>query len=155
MARSHLLRGVAGCVWAAALITGASCSGRVIEPGAPDSPSGKTSPLCQSATPAPGPSYVRRLTRHEYNNTVRDLLGDTSGIASTFPAEEKRLGFDNNAMALSVSPVLAEQYLLAAEAVARNAVAASWSKIVPCDPAAAAGASACAQAVIAAFGKAA
>lgn len=155
MARSHLHRGMAGCVWAAALITGASCSGRVTEPGGPGSPIGNTSPLCQGDSPAPGPSYVRRLTRLEYSNTVRDLLGDTSGVASGFPAEEKRLGFDNNATALSVSPVLAEQYLLAAEAVASAAIAASWSKIVPCDPAAAAGPVACAQQLIAAFGKAA
>ena len=91
MARSPLRRRMTGCVWAAALITGASCTGRVSEPGAPGSPTGTTSPLCQGATPAPGPSYVRRMTRLEYTNTVRDLLGDTSGAAGSFPAEEKSL----------------------------------------------------------------
>jgi hypothetical protein len=31
---------------------------------------------------SPGASPIRRLTRFEYNNTVRDLLGDDSGLAS-------------------------------------------------------------------------
>src|SRR5207253_717057 len=68
----------------------------------------------------------------EYNNTVRDLLGDTTHAADAFPAEEKRLGFDNNADALSVSPVLAEQYLKAAETVATDALNNRWSALVPC-----------------------
>src|SRR5450432_13158 len=57
----------------------------------------------------PGPSYVRRLNRFEYNNTVRDLLGDTTAPATDFPAEESSLGFDNNAQALEASPALTEQ----------------------------------------------
>ena len=153
MARPHLRLG--RILWAAALISGTSCTGRITDAGnAAGVPVGGTSPLCQSAGPAPGPSYVRRMTRLEYSNTVRELLGDISGVANAFPAEEKRLGFDNNAAALSVSPVLAEQYLLAAEAVATAAVASNLSKIVPCDPAAV-GVDACARQFIAAFGKAA
>ena len=70
----------------------------------------------------PGPSFIRRLNRFEYNNTVRDLLGDTTQPADDFPIEEKRLGFDNNAEALQVSPVLAEQYMLSAEKLAATAV---------------------------------
>src|SRR4051812_29943237 len=45
----------------------------------------------------PGPSPLRRLTRSEYDNTVRDLLGDTSHVGRDFPQEERALGFDNNA----------------------------------------------------------
>src|SRR5262245_61062470 len=33
-------------------------------------------PACQTVDP--GPAFIRRLTRFEYNNTVRDLLGDTT-----------------------------------------------------------------------------
>jgi hypothetical protein len=133
---------------AAAISMIGSCTGTISDPG----PSaGNRSALC--STIQPGPTYIRRVTRTEYTNTVRDLLGDTSGVANGFPTEEKRLGFDNNADALSVSPVLAEQYLLAAETVAQNAVgAASLAKIVPCDPAAD-GADACGQQFIASFGK--
>ena len=41
--------------------------------------------------------------RFEYNNTIRDLLGDTTHPADDFPSEEKRLGFDNNAAVLQIS----------------------------------------------------
>ncbi|HMI86994.1 MAG TPA: DUF1587 domain-containing protein, partial [Polyangiaceae bacterium] len=34
--------------------------------------------------PSPGPSYARRLNRFEYNNTVRDLLGDQTAPADDF-----------------------------------------------------------------------
>ena len=36
---------------------------------------------------AAGPSPLRRLTRREYNNTVRDLLGDTTHPADGFPVD--------------------------------------------------------------------
>ncbi|HET6282441.1 MAG TPA: DUF1592 domain-containing protein [Polyangia bacterium] len=36
---------------------------------------------------AAGPMPLRRLTRSEYNNTVRDLLGDTSNPANAFPLD--------------------------------------------------------------------
>lgn len=70
----------------------------------------------------PAPVVVRRLTRTEYNNTVRDLLGDTTGPASAFLVDEQMLGFDNIASAQTVSPVLAEQYMTAAEQIATRAV---------------------------------
>jgi len=135
-----------------------SCTGVVMSPGrsgtAGEGPTPGSTALCQAAAgPSPGPSYIRRLTRLEYGNTVRDLLGDTSGVADGFPAEEIRLGFDNNASALTVSPVLAEQYLLAAETIATNAVEANWARLLPCDPTGPAGADACAKQFIASFGE--
>lgn len=78
-------------------------------------------PLCAADQTTPGKSPMRRLTRYEYNNTVRDLLGDTTEPASSFPAEEEALGFDNNALALNVTPILVEKYMTVAETVARNA----------------------------------
>jgi hypothetical protein len=65
---------------------------------------------------------IRRLNRAEYNNTVRDLLGVDFGPADDFPQDASGHGFDNVAGTLSVSPVLMEQYLAAAEKVARTAV---------------------------------
>ena len=72
---------------------------------------------------------LRRLTRHEYNNIVRDLFGDTSEPASGFPSAESGNGFGNDADALSVSNLLVEQYFEAAEAVAERASAdlSRWS----------------------------
>lgn len=66
----------------------------------------------------PGPSPIRRLTRGEYNNTVYQLLGDTSQPANAFPPDEEAGGFDNQATALVVSPLLAEGYMTAAEQLA-------------------------------------
>ncbi len=83
----------------------------------------------------PGPAVARRLTRFEYDNTIRDLLGLNLGLAGkAFPPEEHPFGFDNTAAALSVSPLLAEDYLIAAETIATQALA-NLPKILPCDPA--------------------
>jgi hypothetical protein len=65
---------------------------------------------------------VRRLNRAEYNNTVRDLLGVDFQPADDFPQDTPGHGFDNIAGTLSISPVLMEKYLAAAEKVARTAV---------------------------------
>lgn len=65
---------------------------------------------------------MRRLNRAEYNNTVRDLLGVDFKPGDDFPADVPAHGFDNIAGVLSLSPVLVEKYLAAAEKVARTAV---------------------------------
>ncbi len=100
----------------------------------------------------PGPSFVRRVTRLEYDNTVSDLLGTPTTIANQFPTEEVQLGFDNNAAALSVSPQLAEQYLDAAETLAKATVTTNMAKVVPCDPSAM-GADVCEAQFISSFGQ--
>lgn len=69
-----------------------------------------------------GGKVLQRLNRTEYNNTVRDLLGDDSHPADEFPKDDFGDSFDNNARALSVSPLLSEQYLAAAERLAATAV---------------------------------
>jgi hypothetical protein len=101
----------------------------------------------------PGPSPVRRMTRFEYNNTVRDLLGDTTEPAKDFPVEEESNGFSNNANDLVVTPVLAEKYMLAAESVAGRAVADAEG-LTGCFPGADAKVTdGCMREFIAAFGK--
>jgi len=72
--------------------------------------------------PDPGRVTVRRLNRAEYNNTVRDLLGVAVRPADNFPQDDSGYGFDNIGDVLSLSPVLMEKYLGAAERVARAAV---------------------------------
>jgi hypothetical protein len=54
----------------------------------------------------------------EYNNTVYQLLGDSSRPADQFPPDEEASGFDNQATTLVVSPLLAEHYMLAAAQLA-------------------------------------
>lgn len=70
----------------------------------------------------PGPITVRRLNRTEYENTVRDWLGVDFDAAALFPADDVGDGFDNNADVLSLSPMLLEKYLQAAETIAARAV---------------------------------
>ena len=72
--------------------------------------------------PDPGRVTARRLNRAEYNNTVRELLGVDLRPADDFPQDDSGYGFDNIADVLSLSPVLMEKYLSAADAVARTAL---------------------------------
>ena len=64
---------------------------------------------------------IRRLTRDEYKNSIRDLAGvefDTSG----FPADPSGGGFDNNARNLTVSPLHIELYANAAKQILDQAL---------------------------------
>src|SRR5438105_585484 len=76
----------------------------------------------QFARPDPGRVTARRLNRNEYNNTLRDLLGVDLQPSDDFPQDDSGYGFDNIGDVLSLSPVLMEKYLAAAERVARAAV---------------------------------
>ncbi len=81
---------------------------------------------------------VRRLTHSQYNNTVRDLLGDRTAPASQFPPEDFVNGFKNQYQAQALSPLLVEAYGSAAERLARNAFRpGSTSGLVTCSPSAA------------------
>jgi len=72
---------------------------------------------------SPGAAPLRRLTRFEINNTVRDLFGDDSSPANALPSEELGNGFGNDADSQSVSSLLAEQYSAMAEGIATRATA--------------------------------
>jgi hypothetical protein len=66
----------------------------------------------------PGRVTLRRLNRAEYRNTIRDLVGIDFKPADDFPADDVGYGFDNIGDVLSLSPLLMEKYLAAAEKVA-------------------------------------
>jgi hypothetical protein len=72
------------------------------------------------ASKAPTRPVLRRLTHAQYNNTVRDLLGELSLPANQFPPEDFVNGFKNQYQAQSLSPMLYEAYSAAAEKLARN-----------------------------------
>jgi hypothetical protein len=75
------------------------------------------------ANPQPGRVAVHRLSRTEYANAVRDLLGIDMPPPALLPADEPdQQTFDNVASVLSVSPALLENYLSAAYRVSRLAV---------------------------------
>jgi len=75
----------------------------------------------------PGRVTIRRLNRVEYNNTIRDLLGVQFRPADDFPTDDVGHGFDNIGDVLSVSPLLVEKYLAAAERIASEAVRVAGS----------------------------
>lgn len=67
--------------------------------------------------PDPGHASWRRLNRTEYNNTVRDLLLEDMRPASSFPPDDTGYGYDNIGDVLSLSPMLMEKYLRAANSI--------------------------------------
>ena len=69
----------------------------------------------------PGHVTFRRLNRTEYNNTIRDLLMLDMRPATEFPPDDTGYGYDNIGDVLSVSPLLMEKYIRAANAVAEQA----------------------------------
>jgi len=74
--------------------------------------------------PNPGRVTARRLNRNEYRNTIRDLLAVDFRADKDFPTDDSGYGFDNIADILTVSPVLMEKYLNAAETIASRAMGA-------------------------------
>jgi len=72
--------------------------------------------------PNPGRPTLHRLNRVEYRNAIRDLLALEIDPASLLPADSAAYGFDNNADALSLSPVLTERYVGAAAKISQMAL---------------------------------
>lgn len=99
---------------------------------------------------SPGPSPMRRLTRAEYNNTVRDLLAVNDGPAKAFAADSRSLGFDNIADSQTAQQLLVEQYDDAAGRMAQGAVS-DLPRLMKCDATMAGGEDACAKRFIGDF----
>jgi cytochrome c551/c552 len=108
-------------------------TGQMPPPGLPKPPAAETAAVTRfleaefhrqdsTAKPDPGRVTARRLNRSEYNNTIRDLLGVDIRPADNFPNDESAYGFDNIGDALTLSPVLLEKYLYAAERSVRTAI---------------------------------
>ena len=76
----------------------------------------------QHAKPDPGRVTVRRLNRTEYNNTIRDLMLIDFNAAEDFPSDDIGHGFDNIGDVLTMSPILMERYLSAAETIVQKAI---------------------------------
>jgi Protein of unknown function (DUF1592)/Protein of unknown function (DUF1588)/Protein of unknown function (DUF1587)/Protein of unknown function (DUF1585)/Protein of unknown function (DUF1595) len=100
----------------------------------------------------PGNVTLHRLNNTEYDNTVRDLLGDASQPAKAFPADSVASGFDNEASVLSMSPLLAEKYSNSAKTLVESLLGgAKRSQVMTCD--AATGGDACTQRILSEFAK--
>jgi mono/diheme cytochrome c family protein len=75
-----------------------------------------------AAHPNPGrTATLRRLTRTEYQNAVRDLVAVDVDVTSLLPADDSSYGFDNVTVG-DLSPTLLDRYISAAEKISRVAV---------------------------------
>lgn len=97
---------------------------------------------------AVGPRPLSRLTRREYNNTVRDLLGDSTRPADQFADDRERSFLFRRAGLVATQD--AELLRSAAESLAAK-VATDPSPVLPCSPAA--DEQACAAQFITTFGQ--
>ncbi len=70
----------------------------------------------------PGRVTVRRLNRVEYRNTIHELLGVDYDTQKEFPADDTGYGFDNIGDVLTISPMLLEKYLDAAQEIVSSTV---------------------------------
>jgi hypothetical protein len=79
-----------------------------------------------------GVTKVRRLTRDQFNNTVRDLLGTNPGRPADALAPDERIGpFHSNAVA-PITDLLVEQHQEIAAALATGAMS-RMTQLSPCD----------------------
>ena len=70
----------------------------------------------------PGRVTIRRLNRTEYRNTIRDLTGFDYKVEEELPPDDTGYGFDNIGDVLTMSPMLMEKYMEAAEKVTAASV---------------------------------
>ncbi len=93
-----------------------------------------------TANLSPGYVMARRLNRIEYDNTIVDLFGfDKTYKPSAqfnFTQDEFRFGFNNNAQALTISVLDAENYFRAAKDIANKALTETASRqvLMLCEP---------------------
>lgn len=132
-----------------ALGLAASACQQPVATNKPQPPEEVEQPLMCEGT-QPGTATLRLLTRTQYDNTLLDLLGDSSHPAQTFPPEHRVENFENNAETHQANPLLVEKYWAAARDVSARAVAERLESIAPC----AEGASlTCVDAFLTSFGK--
>ena len=127
-----------------------ACTGNI---GATDmGPAGAVGPI------NPGRVVAHRLNNVEYDNTIRDLVGLDLRPSSAFgfPDDTYVEGFDNNADALTVPPLLFEKLESATDQIVARALdatagsAAVRARIMVCDPAKT-GEAACATQILTGF----
>jgi mono/diheme cytochrome c family protein len=107
-------------------------AGMMPPPGAPRPPVADAQALASylettldkagAADPNPGSVRIHRLNRAEYQNAMRDLFGIDVDVSTLLPNDDISEGFDNIASALKVSPSFLDQYIMAARAMAKQAV---------------------------------
>jgi hypothetical protein len=103
----------------------------------------------------PGPAPVRRLTRFEYNNTVRDLLGVTEGVGKDVQLADSDSGTAGFVRGGSITGGDDARNLMVAAAGLADSLMPRLGSFLPCQPVptATADQDACATKFITQFGK--
>lgn len=84
-----------------------------------------------------GQAPMRLMTRYEFDNTIRDLLGVDGRFArDNFPPENAANGFENNSDAHKVNPLSVRNLMEQAETIAPLALEQNRNGLLSCDPAA-------------------
>ncbi|MDB5215239.1 MAG: Cellulose-binding domain protein [Myxococcaceae bacterium] len=99
-------------------------------PGSTPDGTTNTNTSCTGGALVAGDAPVRRLTRAQYNATVRDLLGDTTSPADSFVADGSFGAFQSN-KDVPVTTLIATQYMNAAQKLATHATA-NIKSFAPC-----------------------
>ena len=94
---------------------------------------------------------LRRLSSREYDNVVRDLLGDTTRPAQAFVVDAYQNGYDNGSAGLAVQSDQVASYQLAAEALAKDVVTRDLPRLLGGCAVDARGADACVEAFLGTF----
>jgi hypothetical protein len=89
---------------------------------------------CAEDGPLVGMTGLRLLTGYEYDNTVRDLLGDVTRPSLAFPPENQTTAFENSWLDHRAGKDLVRVYMDTAEDVAGRAVSERMATLLPCDP---------------------
>jgi hypothetical protein len=133
------------------------CAGEINPPGGAgtgpgsDPTSGGRAPATDEASAKAGKMPMRRLSRDEYNRTVRDLLGDSSNPGDALPQDA--LGPSGFTSPGIVGSLEVGKYQETAEAVAATALASRpLTELLGCD-AAGAGEEACIGKFVRSFGR--
>jgi len=123
-------------LWALVLSCVTACVGDLDDgtTAGPPGPYGGPPPTTTTpVTPTFQPSGVRRLGRLEYDNAVGDLLGTTGHPSAGFAGDARVAGYTTSAD-LRVDAVLGDQFRVAAESLATEALTSHHATVVPCTP---------------------
>ncbi len=105
----------------------AACTGVIGDAGSQSSPAPRAPTASTQSIPI---RRLRRLSNREYNNVVRDLIGDTSQPANQFISDAYPNGYDNGSAGLAVQSDQAAAYQQAAEALAATAVTTNMTSLL-------------------------
>jgi hypothetical protein len=125
-------------IFASAVVSGLTSCEKASEPSQEltfeKRPTVPTRSDCDTDEIFAGDAPMRLLTRYEYDNTIRDLLGfETTVGVDTFPKENAVGGLENNVTAQSVSALGVRRYMLAAESLAIQYIADRRDALVICN----------------------